>query len=153
MNLLSISRIWFVFYILTNISRMHYLQRWVTIISLVYYEFTIFRANSLSIQFLFREFTIFHANSPWIHFLFLKSTMNSLSFSEIHYEQTIHFANSLSVSRILYEFTIYLQIYYEFILYFTNSAWIHCLFRELTRNILSIFWIRFESNFHFANKL
>ena len=133
--------IWQIYYgntsfLFTYESRMQYLLRVVTIKSRVYYEFTIFRANSLWIQCLLCEFTIFYANIPWIHYFFFISTMISLPFSEIHYEPTIYFANSLwthylsreftvnrlSISRILYEFTIYSQIYYEFTIFFLNSS-------------------------------
>ena len=102
-----------------------------TILSRLYYLFTICFAILLGIHHLFREFTIRFANSPWIHFsatmihylirvsLWIHYLIREFTICfAFHYEDTIFFANSLSASRFLFKFFIC----------FSNSPWIHYLF-------------------------
>ena len=74
-------------------------------VSQICYEFALFCANSQSIWRIHYEFHIFFAYSLWINYLFREFTKNSLSFSRIHYKFTSYFATSLSIWRIYQEFT------------------------------------------------
>ena len=118
--------------------------------------------NSLGVSLIFYEFPIF----------FLEFTMNLLYFSRIYYEFTLFFANSscfhslsiadsvrihfrfrefVSYSRKYHELIICFTIrslsvswiYYVFIIYFADSLLINYLFREVTKNSLSVSRIHF----------
>ena len=135
-----------------------------TILSRLYYLFTICFAILLGIHHLFREFTIRFANSPWIH---CSATMIHYLLRVslwIHYlfrEFTICIVISLWILYLFSESTLNslffakpLLIRYEITM---TSLWIHYrfrvitiksyLYREFTIHQKSFSWIRIESTF------
>ena len=131
--------------------------------SWVDYLFRELTMNSLSfsqIHSLFHGFCIYFANKLWKYFLFCEFTMKLLYFSPIYFEFTIYFANLLlnciSFSRSHYFFreltiffatqlwihslfhksSIFLWIYNEFTIYYSNSPWIVCF--------ANLLWIHYQ---------
>ena len=166
-NSLSVSRIYykstinyanilykyFVFNILTNISRKDYLLGVITIKSRVYYEFTIFSR-------IHPEFTIYFATQLWIHSLFNKSSIYSANIIWNNYI----FADWLCIPYLFHKFTMnsvsisrfFLEICYLFFEFTWNQisiSRIRYLSRQNTMNSLSISRFHYDFTIYIADSL
>ena len=84
-------------------------------------------ANSLSVSRIYLKSTIIFAKTLRIRYeITMKPLWNQ-------YEFTFFFTNLLSVLRFVYKNTIFFRI----------VLWIHCLFRKLSLNSLSISWFHY----------
>ena len=130
----------------------------------IFYEFTIFRANSSWIhwiydaytinfakkllnQFRFCEFTVYCAEIPWMNNLSRENTLNSRDVSRIRYEYTIYFTISLKIHSMFREYTInsvfISQVHFEF----TVESQIHCEFPNNFANLLNLY-LSFSQKYH-----
>ena len=120
-------------------------------VSRIYFEFTIYCANSLWIRFVFHESTLNLLFISWIYYL-LRELTTATCFREL--TVNLLYVSQTYYHHLLREFTMnssFSWISQELSWCFTNSLWIHYFFRESLMNSLLFSRISYEFTWYFAN--